>query len=87
MEPAIQSALSFFITVLIEIIPLFLAVTFLSGLALEYIKPQAIREKLGGKKGITGILAATVLGFVTLFCSCSTIPLLAGMMARCLVPK
>jgi uncharacterized membrane protein YraQ (UPF0718 family) len=81
MELAIQNALSFFINVLIEIIPLFLAVTFLAGLALEYIKPQMIREKLGGKKGITGILAATALGFVTPFCSCSTIPLLAGMMA------
>ena len=81
MEPALQNALSFFINVLIEIIPLFLTVTFLAGLALEYIKPQVIREKLGGKKGVTGILAATALGFVTPFCSCSTIPLLAGMMA------
>lgn len=81
MELALQNALSFFVTVLIEIIPLFLAVTFLAGLALEYITPQIIREKLGGKKGITGILSATVLGFITPFCSCSTIPLLAGMMA------
>jgi len=81
MELALQNALSFFVTVLIEIIPLFLAVTFLAGLALEYIKPQIIRERLGGKKGITGILSATVLGFITPFCSCSTIPLLAGMMA------
>jgi len=81
MELAIQNALSFFINVLMEMIPLFLAVTFLAGLALEYIKPQMIRERLGGKKGITGILAATALGFVTPFCSCSTIPLLAGMMA------
>jgi hypothetical protein len=78
---ALQSSLSFFVNVLIEIIPLFLAVTFLAGLALEYIKPKVIRERLGGKKGITGILSATVLGFVTPFCSCSTIPLLAGMMA------
>lgn len=81
MEIAIQNTLNFFITVLIEIIPLFLAVTFLAGLALEYISPQIIKEKLGGKKGVTGILAATALGFVTPFCSCSTIPLLAGMMA------
>lgn len=78
---ALQNSLSFFVNVLIEIIPLFLAVTFLAGLALEYIKPQVIRERLGGKKGITGMLSATVLGFLTPFCSCSTIPLLAGMMA------
>ncbi len=81
MEIALMNTLTFFINVLIEIIPLFLAVTFLAGLALEYIKPSLIREKLGGKKGVTGILAATALGFVTPFCSCSTIPLLAGMLA------
>ncbi len=81
MELALTNTLTFFANVLIEIIPLFLAVTFLAGLALEYIKPSLIREKLGGKKGVTGILAATALGFVTPFCSCSTIPLLAGMLA------
>jgi uncharacterized membrane protein YraQ (UPF0718 family) len=81
MELALINTLTFFVNVLIEIIPLFLAVTFLAGLALEYIKPSLIREKLGGKKGVTGILAATALGFVTPFCSCSTIPLLAGMLA------
>ena len=81
MEIALMNTLTFFANVLIEIIPLFLAVTFLAGLALEYIKPSLIREKLGGKKGVTGILAATALGFVTPFCSCSTIPLLAGMLA------
>jgi uncharacterized membrane protein YraQ (UPF0718 family) len=81
MEIALTNTLTFFVNVLIEIIPLFLAVTFLAGLALEYIKPSLIREKLGGKKGVTGMLAATALGFVTPFCSCSTIPLLAGMLA------
>ncbi len=81
MMSALETSLSFFVNVLIEIIPLFLAVTFLAGLALEYIKPSVIRERLGGKSGITGILSATVLGFLTPFCSCSTIPLLAGMMA------
>ncbi|MCX6648840.1 MAG: permease [Candidatus Bathyarchaeota archaeon] len=81
MEAALLNTLTFFANVLIEIIPLFLAVTFLAGLALEYIKPSLIREKLGGKKGVTGMLAATALGFVTPFCSCSTIPLLAGMLA------
>jgi len=81
MDTSLTNALTFFVNVLIEIIPLFLAVTFLAGLALEYIKPAMIREKLGGKTGITGLLAATALGFITPFCSCSTIPLLAGMLA------
>ncbi len=81
METALMNTLTFFVNVLIEIIPLFLIVTFLAGLALEYIKPAMIREKLEGKTGITGMLAATALGFVTPFCSCSTIPLLAGMLS------
>ncbi len=81
MDAALLNTLTFFVNVLIEIIPLFLVVTFLAGLALEYIKPAMIRERLGGKKGVTGLLAATILGFITPFCSCSTIPLLAGMLA------
>ncbi len=67
MDAAILNTLTFFVNVLIEIIPLFLAVTFLAGLALEYIKPAMIRERLGGKKGVAGLLAATALGFVTPF--------------------
>ncbi len=69
----------FFLQLLIELIPLFFIVTFLSGLALEYISLKTLQKGLSGRKGLTGTLIAIVLGFVTPFCSCSTIPVLAGM--------
>lgn len=69
----------FFLIILAELVPLFLIVTFLSGLAMEYISPATLRRRLGGRRGIAGQLVAMGLGFVTPFCSCSTIPVLAGM--------
>lgn len=69
----------FFLIILAELIPLFFIVTFLSGLALEYISPETLRQKLSGRKGIWGQLISMVLGWVTPFCSCSTVPVLASM--------
>ncbi len=69
----------FFLVILAELIPLFLIVTFLSGLAMEYISPETLRRKLSGCKGLAGQTAAVGLGWVTPFCSCSTIPVLASM--------
>jgi hypothetical protein len=80
MEMLINSLL-FWATILAEIIPLFLVVTFLAGLALEYISAETLRRNLGGKGSISGTLLATFFGFITPFCSCSTIPVVGGMIA------
>ncbi len=77
-ELLINSA-RFFGVILLELVPLFLLITFLSGLAMEYVAPEELRDRLAGRKGFVGRLAGVFLGFVTPFCSCSTIPLLAGM--------
>lgn len=69
----------FFVMTLAELIPLFLLVTFLSGLALEYISPETLRKRLSGRNGFVGQLIAMILGYVTPFCSCSTVPVLASM--------
>ena len=53
--------------------------TFLSGLALEYISPETLRKALSGKNGFVGQVIAMFLGYVTPFCSCSTVPVLASM--------
>jgi len=71
----------FFIQILSEIIPLFLTSTFLIGLSLEYISPETLQKNLGNRKGIPGMITAAVFGFITPFCSCSSIPVLAGMVA------
>lgn len=78
-EQLINSA-RFFAIILLELIPLFLIITFLSGLIMEYVSPEMLKEKLAGRKGIIGRLAGVFFGFVTPFCSCSTIPVLAGML-------
>lgn len=69
----------FFLIILAELVPLFFLVTFISGLALEYISPETLRKNLSGRKGLLGETIAVGLGYVTPFCSCSTIPVLAGM--------
>lgn len=82
MSPIIETLLSsgrFFLIILAELIPLFLLVTFISGLAMEYISPATLRKSLSGRKGIVGELVAVGLGYITPFCSCSTIPVLASM--------
>ncbi len=69
----------FFLIILAELIPLFLLVTFISGLALEYISPETLRKRLSGRNGFIGQVIAMILGYVTPFCSCSTVPVLASM--------
>jgi uncharacterized membrane protein YraQ (UPF0718 family) len=81
MLDALGNAGSFLVTILMEIIPLFLVVTFFAGLALEYISQETLRRYLAGKKSFIGLLSAVIFGFITPFCSCSTIPVLAGMIS------
>jgi uncharacterized membrane protein YraQ (UPF0718 family) len=71
----------FFLYIMAEIIPLFLASTFLIGLSMEYISVDTLQNNLGNKKGFLGMVSAAVFGFITPFCSCSSIPVLAGMVA------
>jgi len=71
----------FFLYILAEIIPLFLGSTFLIGLSMEYISEESLQNSLGDKKGVLGMISAAVFGFITPFCSCSSIPVLAGMVA------
>ncbi|MEM3789117.1 MAG: permease [Candidatus Bathyarchaeia archaeon] len=79
MTDVLTNVAYFLVTILIELIPLFLIVTFFAGLALEYISPETLKKYLAGRRGFIGLLLAVVFGFITPFCSCSTIPVLAGM--------
>ncbi|MFH1178748.1 MAG: permease [Candidatus Bathyarchaeota archaeon] len=81
MDSNIYETGRFFLAILAEIIPLFLASTFLIGLSLEYISTETLQKSLGNRKGILGMVSAAVFGFITPFCSCSSIPVLAGMVA------
>jgi uncharacterized membrane protein YraQ (UPF0718 family) len=70
---------TFFFHLLAELIPLFLLVTFLVGLSLEFISPETLQRHLSGKRRAQGTILATVLGYITPFCSCSTVPIAAAM--------
>ena len=71
----------FFAGTLIKMVPQFLFVTFLAGLTLQYIPIESLKERLDGQEGLGGMIAASVLGFITPFCSCGSLPVIAGMVA------
>ena len=76
----LATALSFFIEIAVELIVLFIGITFLVGLIQEYVPDETIKRALGGRHRILGSFLGAGFGALTPFCSCSTIPLLLGML-------
>ncbi|HRU94416.1 MAG TPA: permease [Anaerolineae bacterium] len=70
-------SLQFFVFILVELTALFLAVSTLVGLVFEYVSEETVRRWLG-RKGWLGNVLGAVVGAVTPFCSCSTIPMTVG---------
>lgn len=68
-----------FIQLFTELTVLFLAISFLVAIINIKLPAEKIQRLLGGKKG-RGYLTAAGLGAVTPFCSCSTIPMLIGLL-------
>jgi uncharacterized membrane protein YraQ (UPF0718 family) len=62
------------------LIPLFLGASFLVGLADAYLPAERVETILRGHDQGVGNIAAASLGAVTPFCSCSTVPMLAGLL-------
>jgi uncharacterized membrane protein YraQ (UPF0718 family) len=71
---------SFFIEIALELTVLFIGITFLVGLIQEYVPEETIKKALGGKNKFAGSILGAGFGALTPFCSCSTIPLLLGML-------
>ena len=70
----------FFLIIAGELIVIFVGVAFLIGLLLEYLPPTRIKQFLSGKMlGVQYFLGA-LLGAVTPFCSCSTVPIVSGLL-------
>jgi len=82
-EPGFQAKLmdsvDMFMQLFIELAVLFLAISFLVAIINIKLPAEKIQRLLGGKKG-RGYFMAAGLGAVTPFCSCSTIPMLIGML-------
>ncbi|QUM75562.1 permease [Moritella sp. 24] len=62
-----------------ELTVLFLLISYAVGVLQEYIPPAKIQRILSGKNG-KGYIIAGLLGAITPFCSCSTIPFLKGLL-------
>ncbi|MDL2261637.1 permease, partial [Methanimicrococcus sp. OttesenSCG-928-J09] len=76
--PMIEETLKSFLTLGIELSVLFFLISGLVGLVQQYVPESRIKSVLGGKYG-TGYIFAVFLGTLTPFCSCSTIPMLRGL--------
>lgn len=68
-----------FIQLFTELTILFLAISFLVAIINIKLSAEKIQSLLGGKKG-RGYFTAAGLGAITPFCSCSTIPMLIGLL-------
>jgi len=75
----VQDTLGMFAFLAVELTLLFLLISYVVGVLQEYIPPSKIQSILSGKNG-KGYFVAGLLGAITPFCSCSTIPFLKGLL-------
>ncbi len=74
-----QKSIGMFAFLTVELTILFLLISYLVGVLQEYISPSKVQEILSVKHG-KGYFIAALLGAITPFCSCSTIPFLKGLL-------
>ncbi|MFP4175581.1 MAG: permease [Halobacteriales archaeon] len=79
-ETALLDSWDYFVHLAIILTPLFIGASFLVGLAQEYLPPERVEEMLRSRDQGSGNVLAAGLGAVTPFCSCSTVPVLAGLL-------
>ncbi|MET4692505.1 permease [Endozoicomonas lisbonensis] len=72
-------AFDMFLFLAVELTLLFLVISFIIGVILDCMPAKRIQKILGSKGG-KGYVSAGLLGAMTPFCSCSTIPMLAGLL-------
>lgn len=70
----------FFLIIAGELIVIFVVVAFVVGLLLECITPAKIKQYLEGRLLWVQYLLGATFGAITPFCSCSTVPILTGLL-------
>ena len=70
----------FFLVIAGELVLIFIAVSFLIGVLMEYLPPSRIRDFLSNRFTWVQYLLGAGLGAITPFCSCSTVPITAGLL-------
>ena len=74
-----MDSLEMFVQLFLELTLLFIAISYLVALINQKLPAEKIQNLLGAHKG-RGYLTAAGLGAITPFCSCSTIPMLIGLL-------
>lgn len=80
LDPATRAAAAvhFFIEDVTKIFALLVTVIFVMGLFRSMLSPERVRTYLEGRSRWVAYIMAVVLGAVTPFCSCSSVPLFIG---------
>jgi uncharacterized protein len=83
LDPAsrIGGSLQFFVYDVVKIFILLSVLIFLISYVQSYFPPERTRRVLGGRSGIGANILSALLGTITPFCSCSSIPLFIGFTA------
>ncbi|MDH7478574.1 MAG: permease [Syntrophomonadaceae bacterium] len=76
----LQIALKFFLQISLELVILFIGITFLVSLILQYVSPERVQKALSGRRLGFGNIIGAVFGGVTPFCSCSAVPMMMGLL-------
>lgn len=71
--------LQYFLIITLELTVLFIGISTLIGIILQYLSQDKIHKWMAGR-GIWGNIMATVAGAITPFCACSTIPMAKGLL-------
>jgi len=79
LHTGLQEAANMFLFLAFELTLLFLLISYAVGVLQEYISPERIQSILSSRRG-KGYVIAAMLGAITPFCSCSTIPFLKGLL-------
>lgn len=75
----LMNTVQYFITIMAELVILFIGISTIIAFVLMYIPQDKIKEWLSGK-GILGNIMAVLFGAVTPFCACSTVPMTLGLL-------
>jgi len=77
-ETRLGGSIHFFIYDVVKIFILLSVLIFIISYIQSYFPPERTKKMLGGIKGIKGNVLGALLGTITPFCSCSSIPIFIG---------
>ncbi len=77
-DSQLGGSLQFFVMDITKIFFMLVLIIYLMGLFRSFVSPEKVRSYIQGKSKFTARIMAILLGAVTPFCSCSSVPLFIG---------